>query len=188
MVVARDRARDAPRSIVPLPPPLAPILMMSFWMLLGGAAGIRLSQSVWQLLDWGAGDVSVAVPVGGVVGALVGALLGLISNPRFLVLLMAVFAGSAAGAVAGKVPWGDIGEVGGQIGGGLVGGIAWAVWLFFEARKEPDFCIPAPAAARSWSRGAAPPGDSEDRPVSNGTDDRAPLTRDRARHRSLPGL
>jgi len=75
------------------------------------------------------------VPVGGGVGALGGALLGLISNPRLLVLLMAVFAGSAAGAVAGKLPWGDIGEIGGQVAGGLVGGIAWAAWLYFEGKK-----------------------------------------------------
>ena len=62
---------------------------------------------------------------------------GLISNPRFLVLLMAVFAGASAGAVAGKLAWGEIGEIGGQVGGGLVGGMAWAVWLFFGNRKEP---------------------------------------------------
>lgn len=118
-------------------PPLAPLMMMAFWMLLGGAAGIRLAQSVWQLLGWGAGGVSVAVPVGGVSGAAVGAVLGRISNPRLLVLLMAVFAGSAAGGVAGKVPWGEIGELGGQLAGGLVGGIAWATWLFFGRKNTP---------------------------------------------------
>ena len=63
-------------------------------------------------------------------------LLGLISNPRLLVLLMAVFAGASAGAVAGKLPWDEIGEIGGQIAGGLVGGIAWAGWLFVEGRKD----------------------------------------------------
>lgn len=131
--------------IAPSPPPLAPLLMTSFWMLLGGAAGIKLAQSTWQLLSWGAGDVSIAVPVGGVVGALAGALLGLISSPRLLVLLMAVFAGSAAGAVAGKLPWGEIGEIGGQLGGGLVGGIAWAVWLFVGGGKE---AVPAPTDRR----------------------------------------
>jgi hypothetical protein len=125
----------APGPAAPGPPPLAPILMMAFWMLLGGAAGIKLAQSVWQLLGWGAGDVAVAVPVGGMVGALAGALLGLISNPRLLVLLMAVFAGASAGAVAGKLPWGEVGEVCGQGGGALVGGIAWAVWLFVGDRK-----------------------------------------------------
>jgi hypothetical protein len=119
----------------PIPPPLAPILMMTFWMLLGGAAGIKLAQSVWQVLGWGTGDVSIAVPAGGVVGALAGALLGFVSNPRLLVLLMAVFAGASAGAVAGKLAWGGVGEIGGQVVGGLVGGVAWAVWLFVGRRK-----------------------------------------------------
>jgi len=77
--------------------------------------------------------------IGIVVGALVGALLGLISNPRLLVLLMAVFAGSTAGAVAGRLRWGDIGEIGGQVAGGLVGGIAWAVWLFVGGGRAVIF-------------------------------------------------
>jgi hypothetical protein len=130
--------QEAPGKALPtpsVPPPLAPLLMMTFWMLLGGAAGIKLAQSMWHLLGWGHGEVSIAVPVGGVVGALAGALLGLISNPRLLVLLMAVFAGSAAGAVAGQLAWGVIGEIGGQVAGGLVGGIAWTVWLFIGGRK-----------------------------------------------------
>jgi hypothetical protein len=135
----KQEGPEAPRPTPAIPPPLAPILMMTFWMLLGGAAGIKLAQSVWQLLGWGAGDVSIAVPAGGLAGALAGALLGLISNPRLLVLLMAVFAGSAAGAVAGKLPWGEIGEIAGQVGGGLVGGIAWAVWLFVESKKGRNF-------------------------------------------------
>jgi hypothetical protein len=117
------------------PPPPAPVLMMAFWMLLGGAAGIRVAQSLWEILGLGGGHVSVAVPVGGVLGAVGGGLLGLISNPRLLVLLMAMFAGSAAGAVAGKLAWGDIGEIGGQIAGGIVGGVAWATWLFFGREK-----------------------------------------------------
>jgi hypothetical protein len=111
-------------------PPLPPLLMMAFWMLLGGAAGINLTQSTWRLLGLGVGEIAIAVPVGGVAGAIAGALLGLITNPRSLMLLMAVFAGSAAGAVAGKLPWGAIGEIGGQVAGGLLGGITWAAWLF----------------------------------------------------------
>jgi len=47
---------------------------------------------------------------------------------------MAVFAGSTAGAVAGRLPWGEMGEVGGQVAGGLVGGVTWAVWLFVGDR------------------------------------------------------
>ncbi len=144
MVTARgtslreDTRQEAPATTgltPPIPAPLAPILMMTFWMLLGGAAGIKLAQSMWHLLGWAEREVSIGVPVGGVVGALAGALLGLISNPRLLVLLMAMFAGSAAGGVAGQLAWGALGEVGGQIAGGLVGGIAWAVWLFVESRK-----------------------------------------------------
>lgn len=119
-----------------LPTSFAPVLMMVFWMLLGGAAGIKLTQSIWRLLGWGAGEVSIAVPVGGVGGALVGALLGLISNPRLLVLMMAVFAGATAGAVAGKLAWGEIGEIGGQVAGGLAGGMIWAVWLFMGGGKS----------------------------------------------------
>ncbi|MFN4261313.1 MAG: hypothetical protein ACK4RK_18670 [Gemmataceae bacterium] len=129
----------APEELEPTPrvvPPLAPLLMMTFWMLLGGAAGIKLAQSLWRLFGWEVGDVSIAVPVGGLAGALAGALLGLISNPRLLVLLMAVFAGASAGAVAGKLGWGEIGEIGGQVGGGLLGAIAWTVWLFIGRRKE----------------------------------------------------
>jgi hypothetical protein len=80
-----------------VPPVLAPVLMTAFWMLLGGAAGIKVLQSIWHLLGVSSGEMTVAVPVGGVAGALAGAALGLIRNPRWLVLLMAVFAGSAAG-------------------------------------------------------------------------------------------
>jgi hypothetical protein len=136
MEKAHQEAGGMPFATPPTLPPVAPLLMMAFWMLLGGAAGIRLAQSMWQLFGWGAGGVSVAVPVGGVAGAAVGAVLGRISSPPLLVLLMAVFAGSAAGGVAGKVPWGEIGEIGGQVAGALVGGIAWATWLFFGRRKE----------------------------------------------------
>lgn len=135
MEQANQEAGEMPFANQPTVPPLAPALMIAFWMLLGGAAGIRLAQSIWELLGWGIGEVSVAVPVGGVTGAAVGAVLGRIRNPRLLVLLMAVFAGSAAGGVAGKVPWGDIGEIGGQVAGGMVGGIAWATWLFVERRN-----------------------------------------------------
>ena len=125
-----------PSATPPALTPLAPALMMAFWMLLGGAAGIKLSQSLWQILDWGDGEVSVAVPVGGVVGAAIGAVLGRVTNPRRLVLLMAVFAGSAAGGVAGHVAWGEIGEIGGQVVGGLIGGLAWAAWLLVGRSKS----------------------------------------------------
>lgn len=125
---------DAARSPATIPPVLAPVLMMIFWALLGGAAGIKIVQGIWPYLGFGGGEVAIAIPVGGATGSLAGALLGLIRNPRWLVLLMAVFAGSAAGAVAGKIPWGALGEIGGQVAGGMVGGIAWATWLFLERR------------------------------------------------------
>jgi len=127
---------DGAGSTSPIPPVLAPILMMVFWMLLGGAAGIKIMQSIWRLLGVGVGEFTIAVPVGGAVGALAGALLGLINNPRLLVLLMAVFAGASAGGVAGQLAWGDAGGIGGQLAGSLVGGIAWALWLYFLRRKE----------------------------------------------------
>lgn len=122
----------------PLPAPLAPLLMMVFWMVLGGAAGIKLAQSTWRLLDWGPGEVSIAVPVGGVVGVLAGALLGSISNPNVRVLLMAMFAGASAGAVSGEVFWGEIGEIVGQVAGILLGGITWAIWLFVERNNDAN--------------------------------------------------
>jgi hypothetical protein len=114
------------------------VLMMVFWMLLGGAAGIRAMQSIWHFLGFDVGQVTIAVPVGGVIGALVGVLLGMITNPRVLVLMMAIFAGSAAGAVAGKLAWDDVGEISGQVVGGLVGGIAWTAWLFAGSGRKPE--------------------------------------------------
>lgn len=58
--------------------------MMVFWMLLGGATGITAAQRLWHLFDLSAGDVAVAVPIGGVVGPAGGALLGLVTGPRLL--------------------------------------------------------------------------------------------------------
>jgi hypothetical protein len=128
---------NPPTSHTPIPQVLAPALMIAFWALLGAASGIRLMEGIWRLVDFQVGEVSIVVPVGGVVGALAGGLLGLITNPRLQVLLMAVFAGAAAGAVAGKLPWGDFGEIGGQVAGSLVGGMAWAAWLFIGRRRGP---------------------------------------------------
>jgi hypothetical protein len=134
----RQEVSDGARVSPPVLPVLAPALMMVFWMLLGAAAGIKVMQSLWHLLGFGGGEMSIAVPVGGVVGALVGLSLGLIRNPKVLVLVMAAFAGSAAGGVAGQLPWGDVGAIGGQVAGGLVGGLAWAAWLFFGRGKEAN--------------------------------------------------
>ncbi len=134
---AGHQVSEPPSTASPLPPVLAPILMMVFWMLLGGAAGIKMMESIWRVRGVEVGELTIAVPVGGAVGALAGALLGLINSPRFLVLLMAVFAGGSAGGVAGQIPWGDVGQIGGQVAGGLVGGLAWAIWLLMGRSKEP---------------------------------------------------
>src|SRR5579864_1499690 len=134
---------DLPSPASPIPPALAPVLMMVFWMLLGGAAGIKIMEAFWRILGAKVGEVAIAVPVGGAVGGLAGALLGLISNPRLLVLLMAVFAGASAGGVAGQLPWGDAGEVAGQVAGGLVGGIAWTIWMLLARRRDSELCVRA---------------------------------------------
>jgi hypothetical protein len=116
-VSRKDQPRaESSAATVPL---LDRLLMAVFWMLLGGAAGIKVMQSLWRFLGFDVGEVTIAVPVGGVLGAAVGVLLGMITNPRVLVLMMAVFAGSAAGGVAGRLAWGDIGEIGGQAAGAL---------------------------------------------------------------------
>jgi stearoyl-CoA desaturase (delta-9 desaturase) len=122
-------APDAPSADVPAPP-LAPLLMLAFWVLVGAAAGINLMQAVWRMFGWEVGEVSIAVPVGGGIGALLGALLGLVRDPRVLVLLLAVYAAASAGSVAGRLPWGAVGEVAGAAIGGGVGAVAWATWLF----------------------------------------------------------
>jgi hypothetical protein len=152
MAETGQKALSTPQSTPSIPAPVAPLLMMAFWMLVGGAAGIRLAQSLWQFLEWDTGAVSIAVPVGGAVGAGLGALLGLITNPRLLLLLMAASAGASAGAVVGKVPWGGIGEISGQVLGAMLGGTVWGIWLlFFECRKgatQPN-CAPEPVEQRA---------------------------------------
>lgn len=94
------------RLTTPVPPILAPNLMMVFWVLLGGAAGIKLTESIWRFRGAESGELTMAVSVGAGVGARAGALLGLIQNPHALVLLMAIFAGASAGGVAGELPGG----------------------------------------------------------------------------------
>ena len=60
---------DPPSPTSPLPPVLAPVLMMVFWMLLGGAAGIKIMEVFGAFLGVEVGEVTIAVPVGGAVGA-----------------------------------------------------------------------------------------------------------------------
>ncbi len=64
MAKANRETGGMPFATPPTLPPSMPLLMMVFWMLLGGAAGVKLAQTMWQLLGWSAGGVSVAVPVG----------------------------------------------------------------------------------------------------------------------------
>ena len=135
-VMSANRGHVRLKRPAPIIPVLDRVLMTVFWMLLGGAAGIKITQSIWRFVGFEIGQVSIAVPIGGVAGALVGVLLSWITNPRLLVLLMAVFAGSAAGGVAGQLAWAEVGELGGQFAGCLVGGIAWALWLFLAPRME----------------------------------------------------
>src|SRR4051794_19753435 len=83
-----DEWADGPES----PSMLTKVLMLLFWALLGAAAGVNAAQGLWRQLGWLAGNVTVAVPIGAAAGAVIGALLGLVTRPRLLVLLMAVFA------------------------------------------------------------------------------------------------
>jgi len=79
--------QDRAKSTSPIPPLLAPKLMMVFWMLLGGAAGIKIMESICRFCGVEVEELTIAVSVGGAMGALGGALLGLINNPRLVVLL-----------------------------------------------------------------------------------------------------
>ncbi len=63
---------DAATSTAPIPPVLAPVLMMVFWMLLGGAAGIKIMESIWRVRGVAVGEFTIALPVGGAVGVLAG--------------------------------------------------------------------------------------------------------------------
>ena len=58
---------DSAKPISLIPPVLAPRLMMVFWMLLGGATGIKITESIWRFCSAAAGELSVEVAVGGVV-------------------------------------------------------------------------------------------------------------------------
>lgn len=48
MQVANRDPGEMPSATPSSHSPLAPLMMMAFWMLLGGAAGIRAAQSIWQ--------------------------------------------------------------------------------------------------------------------------------------------
>src|SRR5579871_6494301 len=81
--------------------PLAPKLMLVFWMLLGAVAGVKLAQGVWRMAGWNTGAIAIAVPAGAVAGSIVGGFIGRINRPSLLVLIMALLAGWSLGALAG---------------------------------------------------------------------------------------
>ena len=66
---AGHEVADPPSPPSLLPPVLAPILMMVFWMLLGGAVGIKMMEGIWRIRGVEVGRLTIAVSVGGTVGA-----------------------------------------------------------------------------------------------------------------------
>jgi hypothetical protein len=128
--------------------PIAPKLMLLFWMLLGAVAGITLAQQVWRLAGLTSGNFAIAVPVGAVGGALGGVLVGRITHPHLLVLVMALLAGWSVGALAGGLAWADIGQITGGFIGALVGGLTWGAWLLRrrgdEIKGQNSASVPGP--------------------------------------------
>ena len=117
--------------------PLAPKLMLVFWMLLGCVAGISLGQSVWRMAGWSTGSFAIALPVGAVAGAVGGGLVGQISRPHLLVLIMALLAGWSVGALGGGLAWSEMGQLAGGFVGALAGGLTWTVWLLRRKNESP---------------------------------------------------
>lgn len=115
--------------------PLAPKLMLVFWMLLGAVAGVKLAQGVWRMAGWNTGAVAIAVPAGAVAGAIAGGFIGRITRPSLLVLIMALLAGWSLGALAGALAWAETGQFAGGSIGALVGGLTWTLWLLREHRS-----------------------------------------------------
>ena len=115
--------------------PLAPKLMLVFWMLLGAVAGVKLVQEIWRMAHWSTGDIAIAVPAGALAGSIAGGLIGRITRPSLLVLIMALLAGWSLGALAGGLVWAETGQFAGGAIGALVGGLTWTLWLFRERRS-----------------------------------------------------
>jgi hypothetical protein len=109
--------------------PLAPRLMLAFWMLLGSVAGINLALGIWRVAELSVEAFALAVPVGALVGAVGGGLVGQITKPRLLVLVMAMLAGWSMGALVGGFGWAELGQIAGGLTGSLTGGLIWAAWL-----------------------------------------------------------
>jgi hypothetical protein len=134
--VAKQEVNSKSPLIPPLLLPLAPKLMLVFWMLLGAVAGITLAQGVWRMVGLSGGTFSVAVPVGAVAGAVGGGLVGQITRPHLLVLIMAMLAGWSVCALGGRLAWGETGQIAGGFTGALIGGLTWAVWLLGRRGDE----------------------------------------------------
>ncbi len=147
-----QEAKQEMKSHTPLvsPPmlPMAPKLILLFWMLLGAVAGITLAQQVWRLAGLTAGLFAIAVPVGAVGGAVGGALVGRITRPHLLVLVMALLAGWSVGALGGGLAWAETGQIAGGFTGALVGGLTWGVWLLRrrgdEIKGQNSASVPRP--------------------------------------------
>ena len=114
--------------------PMAPKLMILFWVLLGAVAGVTLMQGVWKLAGLTTGAFAIVVPVGAVGGAVGGGLIGRITRPHLLVLIMALLAGWSVGAMGGGLPWDETGKIAGGFLGALAGGLTWTVWWLREPR------------------------------------------------------
>jgi hypothetical protein len=114
--------------------PMAPRLMLLFWMLLGAVAGVTLMQGVWKLAGLTSGTFAIAVPVGAVGGAMGGGLMGRITRPHLLVLVMALLAGWSVGAMSGGLAWAEAGKIAGGFLGALAGGLTWTVWWLRHRR------------------------------------------------------
>src|SRR5579871_4872235 len=132
---ARRQRKSHPSTVAPLLP-LAPKLMIVFWMLLGCVAGITLAQSVWRMAGWSTGAFAIALPVGAVAGAVGGGLVGQITRPHLLVLIMALLAGWSVGALGGGLAWAETGQIVGGFIGALVGSLTWTVWLLKRRGDE----------------------------------------------------
>jgi hypothetical protein len=126
---AKEEVKSQPPPALSPLLPVAPQLMLVFWMLLGSVAGINLALGLWRAVGLRAGAFAVAVPVGGVVGAVGGRLVGQITRPHLLVLVMALLAGWSVGALGGRLAWAETGEIAGGSTGALIGGLTWLVWL-----------------------------------------------------------
>src|SRR5947209_885253 len=68
---------------------------------------------------------------------LFGTPLGAVAGINFAQLLWR-FLGWAVGSTAGRIAWGNVGEIGGQLTGALAGLVVWTAWLLSERRKKKD--------------------------------------------------